>query len=451
MRQKLCDIYHRLLAAHGPYVKSHFPVISYGMNKKGETFKKFYPNTFARCFFRYVKAISNKQGTKLDMKQIQRRYKLLATAFIIPSGVNTTTHNKKVILTKALRQKVTGVDKSTRSKIFFREDMKARLGAIFMTYDEQQNCTFEPQATKYKTKNQSQEEQKEAGPKTYAERQGTDFQIACPEIYKAGMLKKAKLFKEKGKYDDAMNCLTKSFNIGSLRRNFEPDFFKKEQIQKAVVKEAMASALQKKKDGDTTGKEEDAKKKTGIEALAHLREEVADVQKNMPAEDFTKGKLLPILEEAYHLWKELDTRKERAEKECKRIEKVKQKMIAEKKSAMEATLSRDDPDEKAQTYLFKTIMCPLGDACSKVRKARFPKSSIKSVTQFGALCPYAHHYMELVFPETHQNKINATNNMKKNVMAKVDSASQLKHFVPAGVPLQGRHLEASLAKQKTHE
>lgn len=144
MRQKLCDIYHRLLAAHGPYVKSHFPVIAYGMNKKGETFKKFYPNTFARCFFRYVKAISNKQGTKLDVKQIQRRYKLLATAFIIPSGVNTTTHNKKVILTKALRQKVTKVDKSTRSKIFFREDMKERLGAIFMTYDEQLNCTFEP-------------------------------------------------------------------------------------------------------------------------------------------------------------------------------------------------------------------------------------------------------------------------------------------------------------------
>lgn len=186
------------------------------------------------------------------------------------------------------------------------------------------------------------------------------------------MLKKAKLFKEKGKYDDALNCLTKSFNIGSLRRNFEPDFFKKEQIQKAVVKQALTDALQKK--------EEDTKKKTGVEALAHLREEVADVQKNMPAEDFTKGKLLPILEEAYHLWKELDTRKERAEKECKRIEKVKQKMIAEKKNALEATLSRDDPDEKAQTYLFKTIMCPLGDACSKVRKARFPKSSIKSVT-----------------------------------------------------------------------
>lgn len=230
------------------------------------------------------------------------------------------------------------------------------------------------------------------------------------------MLKKAKLFKDQGKFDDAMNCLTKSFNINSLRRNYEPDFFKKEQIQKNVVKQAMAAALQKKK-------EEEAKK--GAASIAHLREEVADVQKNMPAEDFTKGKLLPILEEAYHLWKDLDTRKERAEKECKRIEKLKQKMISEKKTAMEATLQSADPDEKAQTYLFKTIMCPLGDACSKVRKARFPKSSIKSVTQFGAMCPYAHHYMELQFPETHQNKINATNNMKKNVMAKVDSHSQL--------------------------
>jgi hypothetical protein len=61
--------------------------------------------------------------------------------------------------------------------------------------------------------------------------------------------------------------------------------------------------------------------------------------------------------------------------------------------------------------LFKTIMCPLGDACPKVRKARWPNSSIKSVTNFGAMCPYAHHLMELEFPETLQTKISASTQM----------------------------------------
>jgi hypothetical protein len=57
--------------------------------------------------------------------------------------------------------------------------------------------------------------------------------------------------------------------------------------------------------------------------------------------------------------------------------------------------------------LFKTIMCPLGDNCPKVRKSRWPNSSIKSVTNFGAMCPYAHHLMELEFPETLKTKISA--------------------------------------------
>jgi hypothetical protein len=69
-------------------------------------------------------------------------------------------------------------------------------------------------------------------------------------------------------------------------------------------------------------------------------------------------------------------------------------------------------DENTQV-LFKTIMCPLKDECNKVRKQRWPNSSLKSVTQFGSLCPYAHHLSELEFPETLSNKINAAKSMKK--------------------------------------
>lgn len=67
------------------------------------------------------------------------------------------------------------------------------------------------------------------------------------------------------------------------------------------------------------------------------------------------------------------------------------------------------------SVLFKTIMCPLKDKCPKVRKNRWPSSSLKTITQFGAMCPYAHHLMELEFPETIQSKINATKAMSKTV------------------------------------
>lgn len=71
-------------------------------------------------------------------------------------------------------------------------------------------------------------------------------------------------------------------------------------------------------------------------------------------------------------------------------------MLETKKKAAQTILS----DDSSCKVLFKTIMCPLKDECSKVRKVRWPNSSIKSVTNFGALCPYAHHLMELEFPET---------------------------------------------------
>ena len=62
------------------------------------------------------------------------------------------------------------------------------------------------------------------------------------------------------------------------------------------------------------------------------------------------------------------------------------------------------------SLLFKTIMCPLRDICPQIHKKRWPASSLASVTKFGSECPYAHHLMELEFPETLNTKIAATVN-----------------------------------------
>ena len=131
----------------------------------------------------------------------------------------------------------------------------------------------------------------------------------------------------------------------------------------------------------------------------------------MPSEDFENMKLLPILKEAYDLFHELDSRKTEAEQKIKQIEEEKKKLIQTKKETERRTVV-DELDTKT-SFMFKTIMCPLKDDCPKVKKARWPSSSIKTVTKFGALCPYAHHLTELEFPATLESKINATASMTK--------------------------------------
>ena len=53
-------------------------------------------------------------------------------------------------------------------------------------------------------------------------------------------------------------------------------------------------------------------------------------------------------------------------------------------------------------------MCPLKNKCTKVKFQRWPTSNVKSITNFGKDCPYAHHPMELQFPQTLTTRINAS-------------------------------------------
>ena len=53
-------------------------------------------------------------------------------------------------------------------------------------------------------------------------------------------------------------------------------------------------------------------------------------------------------------------------------------------------------------------MCPLKEKCGKVKILRWPSSSIKSTKKFGKDCPYAHHPMELEFPETLKIRLGAS-------------------------------------------
>lgn len=52
-------------------------------------------------------------------------------------------------------------------------------------------------------------------------------------------------------------------------------------------------------------------------------------------------------------------------------------------------------------------MCPLKKDCPKVKMLRWPSTNLKARRQFGKNCPYAHHPMELLFPETLDIRISA--------------------------------------------
>ena len=92
-----------------------------------------------------------------------------------------------------------------------------------MTFEEIQNCTFEPEAGclnrnwKKATRIINDERlKKEAVPGEFFDRLGDNFCKAEPAIYKRGKLKKAKLLWRQGDPDKAFATLCEGFNLGQL-------------------------------------------------------------------------------------------------------------------------------------------------------------------------------------------------------------------------------------------
>ena len=140
----------------------------------------------------------------------------------------------------------------------------------------------------------------------------------------------------------------------------------------------------------------------------------------MRPENYENVKLVPILDAAYALWCKLENLKKQATKRCAQIIKEKERLQNERERALNPdTFVSADDDQKGnkERYLFKTIMCPLGDKCPKLKKHRWPNSSIKTVTKFGANCPYAHQMNELRFPEEYDSKIAVAKNQIKAIQS----------------------------------
>ena len=87
---------------------------------------------------------------------------------------------------------------------------------------------------------------------------------------------------------------------------------------------------------------------------------------------------------------------------------------------------------KGERVLFRSIMCPLREKCPRDARPRWPTSNTKSITKFGEECPYAHHPMELKFPESIVTKLAASKETIKNLKGKIDTEKPREVFKPSG-------------------
>jgi hypothetical protein len=125
------------------------------------------------------------------------------------------------------------------------------------------------------------------------------------------------------------------------------------------------------------------------------------------------------LQEAYYLIKKIWKRKEDTQAKIKRIEKRQQSIRQQLKSfsVYKRSQSRSDYSEK---IIYKTIMCPLKDKCPHDIRPRWPTSNTKAITKFGKDCPFAHHPMELKFPESLITSMKSSFQTIKNLNSKLD-------------------------------
>jgi len=67
-RKSLAEIYALMRTTHANIIAEQFKLETYGMKEESETYKKAYPDSFKRYFFRLIKTLSGKAPGKMSNK-----------------------------------------------------------------------------------------------------------------------------------------------------------------------------------------------------------------------------------------------------------------------------------------------------------------------------------------------------------------------------------------------
>ena len=160
-RKSLAEIYKKMSEKHPDVIAEHYKLETYGMKEGSETMKKAFPYSFKRYFFLLIRTLNGKAPGKMTNKQVYTNSRRLPTTFMVAGTSKRCTihpytcpedpcpyrtNNKKVVMSHNLSRKEKAKPETTRTRIFYRQDKKKDMPAIFMSRDDQINCRFEPVA-----------------------------------------------------------------------------------------------------------------------------------------------------------------------------------------------------------------------------------------------------------------------------------------------------------------
>jgi hypothetical protein len=172
--------------------------------------------------------------------------------------------------------------KTFRSRVWRRRDFASALDKVLMLNSEKENCVFEPEAgsmslTIGKTLRENPNLRKEgffdeADSEEFVKKLGQNFEKSNPEVYKIGVLKRAKLMAKEGKFDNALKRLYEGFNVESIKKHYDPKYMQR----------FFAEQLLKEKAKRLSRERESSKGPTQIDSLKDQHES----QKKRPEENF---------------------------------------------------------------------------------------------------------------------------------------------------------------------
>lgn len=222
MQKALCDIYNRMRATHRDVVLSQYSLRNgqcgqeFALDKKTmQVNRTGYPEKFAKLFISKLREAGKKPKLTQTTRGIRTVRRKRPMMFMNAGSVKCSMHNtvmcptqpcpyttlnKKVALTMKSRVKITE-SKLMKTLAFGKSDLQTRLKKVFMQNEELDNCRFMPMMSEKSTQimartNQEGEERqlttKAEVEKYFDEKFDKNFKKSDPQIFKSGILKRAK-------------------------------------------------------------------------------------------------------------------------------------------------------------------------------------------------------------------------------------------------------------------
>jgi len=233
LRTLLANNYQELLRMHKDVAKARFPHVAYGQDPKSETYKKSFPQSFKMYFFKLVKSIivtvKNKKAVVSYCKKPGSMIMAVgARESKIEDPVGTKTFNTRLqpfSIKMGARAHKKFEPKTWRSRAWRRGDKKEAMKAIFMQQSEIENCTFEPSVqTMMRDAGTFIKPEAPIGEFFSDKRQGKNFILSNPKLFKKGILKRARADMKQGTkpFNVILGNLGGAFNLLSVMQYYRP-------------------------------------------------------------------------------------------------------------------------------------------------------------------------------------------------------------------------------------